>query len=1605
MNSDHHELSPGWLTANPAEVYIVSAAEAEHLRKRLDDAANRVGDPPLLRRLLLVCALLGTRGLDPDVVHAAPIANYLRTVSECDAHAADIDDALLVLHEHELLRVRLTGPYRVVHVPAPVRQVVLGDVPSAEPARIARLCADALVCCWPTTIADVDLDLVRALRSAQSLHTYVGDYLITREAGGHPVLSLFGRSIGQAGLSTDARDVLRNLAWRTTQVLGADHPDTLRSRANAASWLGKTGDWPGSLAEFTELLGMYQRILGDTHTDTLATRASRATYLARSGDLTAAITELEAVLSARTILLGPHHSDTLVTRARLIGWRARAGHVHEAVADFEAVLADFLAHQPKEVKQISLSRASLATWRGHAGDPLAAVAGHRANLTEMLRNYGTDNLDTVVSRKTLVHWCERAGQYAEAAAERAELNAAARVVLERYENVVGPDHPDLHELRATLIASGASDAKSGADVAELRALLADQERSTGASHPATIARRSDLAVRLGQSGDPAGAVAEFHELLAQAEPVIGRSHPDVLKAMAQLASWQGRAGDPAAAAHTLQDLLDRQEQFLGRRHHHVRTTLSSLAKQYTESKNRIAAGETLAALLAHQRRRPRASAHEILRTTQHVIVWQAECGQTKTTVDHLRKISQQLADLVGQLHPDTLEARFQAVRWLDRTKRRSQAEAELNRLLKDQIKYLRQRHPQVIRSRRLLKQWQVNPEPRQSARYIPRHPTTGLMSHGANGWKEPVGALARLVNSSRTAGPLLEVLALCSTEPVPRQVWLLLASALSPLALVGDSDVDDLLAHAGPYLIAEPIDDDICYRINADLGQRVLTRAAGRTGLGPIDPVLRHNTLAHALLSRFTDGPVHDYAARNLPHHAAAGGCLGRLGRHEILDDLDLDALTAVLWEEWLGGAPLPDGLSDLLQIRHLLAAAAPADRATIRGLINPQVASRPDVATPVWTVTWTQRTGDPTHLALVGGPTGDADHEIRALAHVRWSGRNLLIVGRLSGELEVWDTGTGRRVRSDMYGPANLTALDVTVLDDVQVLAAVGEWHCRLWNLTDESSWDNPLIEVDGGIRAAGFVRRDDRGSLLAIAEGSGHLTLWDPVEGRVADRSIARLTVPATDLCTFVSQRHPSDCVAVIGGHVTIWETEPLRLTDVTVPADRGPITSMATVVDGASMRLWVGYADGHIAVHDPYTGLRHSLIPAHDGPVEALTTMRRADGHCLVVSGGTDGTIRLWNTLQADDSGPHSTGIVSGYGNPVHTLAIPQRGPKRLASAAADGTVRLWHLSRMRDLPVRPTAVKPPITTITAVEFDEPSSRYLVTGHRDGLLRLHDLAIGQPVGDPICPHPSSIQILINLPGPSDQALVATVGADSTTRLWDLGGFTPPIPSTMIAELPWSDAGVPTAVAASRCDDLLLAIGDSSGVVRLWDGRRGVSTSIRTHAGMVTSMLFPPLHDGVQHLVTGGSDHTISLWIPNAHDGTLTQVGHSITVGSAPINALTMLSTEGGPIIATGAENGDIHLLDPQSRVVTAIPRSGDDAEPLMKLTSIRSLDGQWLLLGISKSGTLRLWRSDTLEPVHCLRLEGPTTACHVFGSKLVMATHKGLSLLALTMESTER
>jgi Tetratricopeptide repeat len=179
------------------------------------------------------------------------------------------------------------------------------------------------------------------------------------------------RYLGHSGSYPAARDLFQAIAdaRRGDDDYGAEHPDTLRARANLARWTGDAGDPVAARDELATLLSVEEGALGPEDPNTLITRHILARWTGMAGDAAAARDLLAALLPVRERVLGPEHPNTLATRHVLAHWTGMAGDA-AAARDLLAALLPLRERVlgPEHPKTLAC-RARLAYWdeRGEPG--------------------------------------------------------------------------------------------------------------------------------------------------------------------------------------------------------------------------------------------------------------------------------------------------------------------------------------------------------------------------------------------------------------------------------------------------------------------------------------------------------------------------------------------------------------------------------------------------------------------------------------------------------------------------------------------------------------------------------------------------------------------------------------------------------------------------------------------------------------------------------------------------------------------------------------------------------------------------------------------------------------------------------------------------------------------------------------------------------------------------------------------------------------------------------------------------------------------------------------------------------------------------------------
>jgi WD40 repeat protein len=370
-------------------------------------------------------------------------------------------------------------------------------------------------------------------------------------------------------------------------------------------------------------------------------------------------------------------------------------------------------------------------------------------------------------------------------------------------------------------------------------------------------------------------------------------------------------------------------------------------------------------------------------------------------------------------------------------------------------------------------------------------------------------------------------------------------------------------------------------------------------------------------------------------------------------------------------------------------------------------------------------------------------------------------------------------------------------------------------------------------------------------------------------------------------------------------------------------GHVMALAVLPDG---RLISGGEDGTIRLWDPASGAETARLKGHGGgvfgTVHALAVL--PDGR--LASGGDDGTIRLWDLARGVE-----IARLADRGGSVHGLAVLLDG--RLASSGHDGTIRLW--DPVRCVEIARLADRGDAVLALAVL---PDGR-LASGGENGAIRLWDTVQGAESAR-LEGHRGSARALAVLP----DGRLASGDAYGIVRLWN------PARGVETARL---DGNGDAVVALEVLLDGRVASVEVTSI-RLWDSARGAETTrLEGHDLQVRALAVLP--DG--RLASAGDDRTVRLWDPtrSAEIGRL--AGHDWEV-----QALAVLP-EGR--IASAGTDGTVRLWDLASGA--QIARLAGHNGAVMALAALP--DGR--LASGSRDRTVRLW--DPVRGAETTRFDG--------------------------------
>ncbi len=502
---------------------------------------------------------------------------------------------------------------------------------------------------------------------------------------------------------------------------------------------------------------------------------------------------------------------------------------------------------------------------------------------------------------------------------------------------------------------------------------------------------------------------------------------------------------------------------------------------------------------------------------------------------------------------------------------------------------------------------------------------------------------------------------------------------------------------------------------------------------------------------------------------------------------------------------------------------------------------------------------------------------------------------------------------------PAQLSGrlLDSPLPNVHDLMRQVTHWRERPWLRPQRAVLSPPgglherVIDTAGALVRALDAAPDGRHALVGAADG--RLTLWEIDQG-----------FPAR---TWVAHREAVNDIAILAdgqcalsasddGALKLWSLETGRELAVLSGHVYG-VNGVAVLPDGR--RAVSASADGTLKVWDvsPDGAARRRAqmtLKGHGGGVWAVAAL--ADGR--VLSGGSDGAVRLWDVAQGVEL--HAWTRHSGE---VYAVAVTPDG-RRAVSGSVDETVRVWDLEQGRLLytlkghagPVRAIAVT-------------PDGLWALSAADDHALIVWDLERGVK-RCALSGHESAVRAVAF----TWQGRAVSAADDRTLRVWN-------VESELHTWNGHRDAV--RAIALLPDQRTFLTVSDDR-LIKLWGlaWRRGPLRVLRGHRREINALA---LFDRGRRAVTASRDRTLGVW--NLESGVQEYVlsGHT-----APVKAVVAL--DDGPLVVSGGSNGALEVWDVrQGREV------GDLGVHRAAISALAAL-GKERVLSASEDGALKLW-----------------------------------------------
>jgi eukaryotic-like serine/threonine-protein kinase len=250
------------------------------------------------------------------------------------------------------------------------------------------------------------------------------------------MMQIMGLVYQSLGLYPRSESLLTRAVEIRRQVLGPEHPDTLKTMFSLAWTLDLEGQRQEAERIVRQTLDIQRHVLGPDHPDTLASINGLAVTLQERGQYTEAEKLEREILENARRIFGPEHRRTLMATTNLVSILGSEGRHAEAEKLERKVVDDQRRILGPEHPDTLWSMLVLAGTLQEEAQYVEAEKLARQALDVQRRVLGPEHPETLRGMHNLALTLAREGRYAEA-------EKLARQALEARRHALGPEHPDV----------------------------------------------------------------------------------------------------------------------------------------------------------------------------------------------------------------------------------------------------------------------------------------------------------------------------------------------------------------------------------------------------------------------------------------------------------------------------------------------------------------------------------------------------------------------------------------------------------------------------------------------------------------------------------------------------------------------------------------------------------------------------------------------------------------------------------------------------------------------------------------------------------------------------------------------------------------------------------------------------------------------------------------------------------------------------------------------------------------------------------------------------------------------------------------------------------